>query len=205
MRLDHRRPLFCSKLVRLAYERASKGKLLLPTFTTRFSMKNRDFIDRIGVEATETFAPGDIEIDPRFDLVAEWADFRATPRLRAQDLIMVKLFEWMELHGYKFEQDNLIRLVGILGRFSALWFEDVKTMLADVIPKVPRNMPRKTIAAVAMLHKTAEPLLEEIMRLDRDNLDRTGRPLHPREVYIALENIRQRSGDRIGYLVLPKK
>ncbi len=203
MRLDNRRPLFCSKLVRLAYARASEGKLMLPTFMTHFLMKNRDFIDRIGVRADATYAPGDTEVEPCFQLVAEWQDFRVTSRLRAQDLIMVKLFEWMEVYGYAFKPDFLIRMVALFGRFAAHFSDGIKDMLADVIPKVPINMRRKTIAAVAMLHKTAEPLLEEIRALEADQIARTGRPLHPRQVYEALEKIRQRSDGRIGYLVAP--
>jgi hypothetical protein len=203
MRLDQRRELFCSKLVRFAFERASKGQLLLPMFMTRFTMKNRDFVDRIGVKATETYAPGDTELDARFELVAEWQDFRVTSRLRAQDLIMVKLFDWMELHGYTFRQDFLIRIISLFGRFAAHLSDDAKAMLASVVPKVPINMKRKTIAAVAMLHKTAEPMLTEIREREADQIARTGRPLHPRQVYDILEQIRQRSDGHIGYLVAP--
>jgi Permuted papain-like amidase enzyme, YaeF/YiiX, C92 family len=203
MRLDDRRSLFCSKLIWLAFSRASKGKLQLPLFTTRFDMKNRDFLDRIGVKAVETYAPGDTEIEPRFDLVAEWQDFRVTSRLRTQDLIMVKLFEWMEVHGYTFKQDLMIRLIGWFGRLAAHLSEDAKNMLASIIPKVPINMKRKTIAAVAMLHKTAEPLLAEIRTHEVEQIARTGRPLHPRQIYEILEQIRMRSDGRIGYLVAP--
>ena len=203
MRLDERRPLFCSKLVWLAFGQASKGKLELPLFRTRFDMRNRDFLDRIGVKATESFAPGDIEIDTRFDVVAEWQDFRVTARLRAQDLIMVKLFEWMEVYGYTFRQDFLIRLISLFGRVAAHLSEGAKDLLSSVVPKVPLNMKRKTIAAIAMLHKTAEPLLAEITEAEARHIAGTGRPLHPREIFAMLEQIRQRSDGRIGYLVLP--
>ena len=124
-------------------------------------------------------------------------------RLRAQDLIMVKMFEWMEVHNYTFQPDFLIRIIAVFGRFAAHLSQGVKDMLADVVPKVPINMPRKTIAAIAMLHKTAEPLLAEIRALEAEQIARTGRPLHPRQVYEALEQIRQRSDGRIGYLVAP--
>ncbi len=96
MQLGSYNELFCSKLIRLAFDKGSRGKIKLPTFKTRFGMKNRDFFKRIGVKATETFAPGDIEIEPGFDLVAEWQDYRVTSRMRLQDLAMTKLFEWSE-------------------------------------------------------------------------------------------------------------
>ena len=64
MELAGDKELFCSKLVRKAFALASDQKVLLPTFSTRFDMKNRDFVERIGVTAKETFAPADIELEP---------------------------------------------------------------------------------------------------------------------------------------------
>lgn len=200
MELSGDKELFCSKLVRKAFALATDQKYLLPTFTTRFDMKNRDFVERIGVTARETFAPADIELEPSFDLVAEWQDYRVTSRLRLQDLLMDRLFLWMDEHGYRFREDIPIKLIGLLGRLSGQLSSRAKELIADVVPKVPPNMRRSTIQAVAMLHKTAEPLLGELLALERRSIDRTGRPLHAREVYEFLEAKREASGGEIGYL-----
>jgi len=201
MELKGEKELFCSKLVRLAFARASDGAVLLPTFTTRFDMVNRDFVDRIGVTARETFAPGDIELESDFDVVAEWQDYRVTSRLRLQDLLMDKLFWWMDEYGYKFREDFPIRLIGLFGRASSRLSDRAKQLVADVIPKVPPNMKRSAIQAVAMLHQTAQPLLEELMALERQSIAQRGHPMHAREVFDHLEEMRQQKGRRIGYLV----
>jgi hypothetical protein len=201
MELAGDKELFCSKLVRKAYGLASDEKMLLPTFATRFDMKNRDFVDRIGVTAKETFAPADIELEPSFDLVAEWQDYRVTSRLRLQDLLMDRLFLWMEQHDYRFREDLPIKLIGYFGHLSGKLSTRAKNLIADVVPKVPPNMQRSTIQAVAMLHRTAEPLLAELQAMERRSIDRTGRPLHAREVYDFLEGKRQASNGEIGYLV----
>ena len=193
--------LFCSKLVRKAFALATQQEVLLPTFTTRFDMKNRDFVERIGVTARETFAPADIELEPAFDLVAEWQDYRVTSRLRLQDLLMDRLFLWMDEHDYRFREDLPIKLIGYVGRLSGQLSTRAKNLIADVVPKVPPNMRRSTIQAVAMLHNTAEPLLHELLALERRSIDRAGRPLHAREVYDFLEGKRQAASDKIGYLV----
>ncbi len=156
MRLNGRSKLFCAKLVHQAYLDASLGEVRLPMFKTRFDDNNRDFFRKIGVRVRETYAPGDIDIDPRFDLVAEWQDYRVTPVLRRQDMIMTKFFEWMETRGYKFKPDWLMFLVAIFGRLAGQLSNGVKDLLSSVIPKVPSNMRARTIAAIAMLHKTAE-------------------------------------------------
>jgi hypothetical protein len=203
MRLEGYAHLYCSKLVRLAYLKASNGDISLPAYTTRLDMKNRDFLDRVGVSARETFAPGDLEIDPRFDIVAEWADYRITSSLRHQDMIATKLFEYMETKNYRFQEDVTIKLIGWLGRLSAHLSEDAKDMMASVVPKVPPNMKRKTIAVVAMLHKTAQPLLDTLLALDQREIARTGHPMHPRQVLAHLDTMEADANGRIGYLVAP--
>ena len=181
MLMSNYRRLFCSKLVRQAFDRASLGQFMLPTFHTRF-VQNRDFYKRLGVKARETFAPGDMDIEPHFDLVAEWQDYRVTSRLRMQDMLMTKLFEWMEHRDWRFKEDWTIRTISLLGRFSTHLSEDARALVGSVVPKIPPYMRRRTIATIAMLHKTAEPLLASLEELERASIRDSGRPLHPRQI-----------------------
>ncbi|MGL4396248.1 MAG: YiiX/YebB-like N1pC/P60 family cysteine hydrolase [Hyphomicrobium sp.] len=203
MRLDDGYRLFCSKLVRNAFSLASNGTTRLPSYPTRIAMQNRDFLDRIGVKADETFAPADIDLEPAFDLVCEWQDYRETSNIRLQDFTMDKLFEWMDEHGYRFEETSLVKLIAVFGRASAYMSKELRSLISDTLPRVPRNMKRRTIATVAMLHKTAEPILNELQALEAETVARTGRPLHGREIFEHLERIRLREGDEIGYLRRP--
>ena len=202
MALEEQRHFFCSKLVRLAYEHGSGGKTSLPSYPAQIVMKNRDFLDRIGVKAIKTYAPCDIDLQSDFDLVAEWQDYRETSNIRLQDFTMDKLFEWMEARGLRFQETAAVRAVSLLGRFSAHFSDNAKEMLSSLFPRVPINMPRKTVAAVAMLHKTAEPIYLELQDLERKCVAEAGRPLHGSEIYAYLENLRIREGGRIGYLVV---
>jgi Orthopoxvirus protein of unknown function (DUF830). len=202
--LDGYTDLYCSKLIREAFDGASGGKVRLPTFTTRLDMKNRDFFERVGVTASETFAPGDIDLEPEFDLVAEWQDYRRTSRLRLQDLLMDKIFEWMERDGWKFQETPMVRIVSWLGKAASYLSNDAKALLHDVFPRIPPNMSRRTVAVIAMLHKTGEELMVRLKAVEDDTIRMHGRPAHPREVYAYLEAVRERSDGRIGYLAAPR-
>ena len=201
MRLDERRRLFCAKVVRLAFQMASEGRINLPRYPTKLAMKNRDFLNRIGVTATQTFAPADIDLETSFDLVCEWQDYRGTSNIRLQDFTFDKLFEWMDRYEYRFEETMIIRIVSLLGRLTSYFSDTAKDILASVAPKVPINMPRKAVATIAMLHKTAEPIVRELRELEAATVRQTGRPMHGNEIFEALERIRLREGSRIGYLV----
>lgn len=201
MRMRGRRKLFCAKLVAQAYADASDGTVQLPAFMTRFDhRRNKAFLRSVGVKARESFAPGDIDLDPRFDLVAEWQDYRLTPLLRRQDMIMTKFFEWMETRGDRFEETFVIKLISVFGRLSSHLSEHAKTLLASVVPKVPRNMKRSCVATVVMLHKSAEEVMPALAALDADHVKMTGFPLHPRETLAHLERLREVSRGHIGYL-----
>jgi hypothetical protein len=202
MELDIYHLLFCSKLVRLAFAMASSGAYMLPTYPTQIDMKNRDFLDRIGVSASRTFAPGDLELETDFDVVAEWCDYRVTSELRLKDMVMTKLFAWMEEDGYRFEPNLNIDMVALLGRFSTHLPVAVQDLVASVVAKVPPNMSSATIGAVAMLHKTAEPLYLELLQLESQAIADTGYQLHPRQIFDALERIKAREGNTIGYLAI---
>ena len=180
---------------------ASNGAVKLPPFKTRFDQRNRAFYKEIGVKAKETFTPGDMDLDPAFDLVAEWQDYRATPSLRRQDMIMTKFFDWMENRGWQFKEDFLIKIVGVFGRLSSYLSNRAKELISSVVPKVPGNMSRSCIATIAMLHKTAEGLVPGLKALEENHIRMTRRPLHPRELLSHLEHTREVSGGRIGYLV----
>ncbi len=204
MQLEERRNFFCSKLVRVAFQNGSNGRYVLPKYPSQIAMKNRDFLDRIGVKATSTYSPADIDLEGAFDLVVEWQDYRETSNIRLQDFTMDKLFEWMEADGLRFDETALVRMISYFGRFSSHFSDGAKDMLSSLFPRVPKNMPRKTVAAVAMLHKTAEPIYAELQQLELQCIRETGRPLHGDEVYAYLEAMRRREGNRIGYLTMPE-
>jgi hypothetical protein len=204
MQLNGYEPMFCAKLVRMAYAMGSSGDYQMPRYPTLLDMRNRDFLERIGVTATQTFAPGDIELEPDFDIVAEWRDYRVTSELRLKDMIMTKLFLWMENEGYRFEPSLNIDMIALLGRMTTHMPQGVQDLVASVVSaKVPDNMSYDTIGAVAMLHKTAEPLYEELAQLETDTIATTGRQLHPRQVFEVLERIKASSEGTVGYLVKP--
>ena len=200
MELESYDALFCSKLIREGFDRASGGLVLLPTYPTEFRNSPKDFLDRIGVTAEESFAPGDMELETQFHAVAEWRDYRRTSRVRLMDLVMVKLFEWMETKNYTFRPSLSIKLISYFGWLSGRLPNPVKNFLTFVIPKVPSNMTGRTIGAIAMLHKTAEPLYRELQDMENKSIADSGRPLHPIAVFRHLDEVESRAGGRIGFL-----
>ena len=59
---------------------------------------------------------------------------------------------------------------------------------------------RRTIATIVMLHKTAEPIMEDLRKVEAERNALFGYPLHPREALEHLEGYRAKHANEIGYL-----
>ena len=173
---------------------------MLPTYPTEFRTCPRDFLDRIGITADVSFAPGDMELETQFYAIAEWRDYRKTSRMRLMDMVMVKLFEWMEHHGYVFRPGFGIRLISFVGKLSCYLPNFLTDFLSFAIPKVPSNMGGKTIGAIAMLHSTAEPLYQELQKMENTSIKKHNRHLHPFQINEYLDEVERKANGKIGYL-----
>ncbi|MEO0730686.1 MAG: hypothetical protein AAFY64_09915, partial [Pseudomonadota bacterium] len=77
----------------------------------------------------------------------------------------------------------------------------MKAPLRFALPSLPpRGMSRSAIEAIAMLDDVSGELTTELMVRDRDTALKTGRPLHPRDAYAALDSVRDTRKNRISYL-----
>lgn len=151
----NRKCLFCSEVVSLGYSLLDK-KYKIPTFFSLLNPKNRKFIEDIGVNVKETFAPADIEIDPYFDLVLEWRDYHRIHQSHRMDAALTAVYSWMDDYNYQFfvprdiarktEIGYLLRRIPIFDKLSG------------VSSKFPINLPKSGITAMQLIDLLASTL-----------------------------------------------
>lgn len=95
--------LFCSEVIRMAYDKASGGQFIVPKFRSGVSkFKDTDYPRSLGVTKKTLFAPYDIEVDPRFDLLAEYRYMPLLRQVRMQDAVLQSVYSWMIEKDYTF-------------------------------------------------------------------------------------------------------
>jgi hypothetical protein len=166
--MDDHRELFCSEVVRQGYEFASAGTFMVPAFPSKFTMKNRDLLERLGISVEESFLPEDIEMDPRFQLIAEWRDFSRIGDAVRKDAIMDAIYHLMEEDGYRFHPAGNHRVKARLAK--------VLRNLGFMKERMPTYMRVKAIEVNLMI----EDLMQELEDLVRApalmHQQETGRP-----------------------------
>ena len=184
MNVDDDERLFCSEIVATGFRMI--GDNTIPKFRSKFTAGMIPFLSDIGVNATpenikslKTFSPGDIQFDPRFDLVAEWRNPKKMEDSRIKDFILTKLFEKMEQESYRF--DSTIRMEV---ESRAIWLMRrtplVRKFLAE---KLPLNMNPKQLQIFMLLDKIGEAIQKEVEVASLDY----NRPLTPKEIYDTVD------------------
>jgi hypothetical protein len=182
--------IFCSEIIQHAFNLAAKDlkrEFRVPLFPTRISMRNRDFLEAIGVKATTTFAPADIEVDPRLEMIAEWRDFSRIRLLHQHDAILVKVYDWMERLDYKIHGD----LFTWLSKHTAWTLRRWPLFSSFLKEKFPKNMKASTIGAVTKLNRLSEVLYAELEAADNAHYARTGLHMTPQQMESFLERMRE--------------
>ncbi len=109
---------FCSELVQHAFRLIGENRI--PAFPTSFqAFADHSFLDDFAIEATQAFAPSDMEVEPLVDVVAEWRDYDITRDVRIEDVVQTKVLNWMSHKHYYLKRtlkSSLGASVGIIGR-----------------------------------------------------------------------------------------
>lgn len=184
--------IFCAELIENAYLTGSSSKVLLPqhkTMTTKF--KSTPFLKNMGIEAAEIFAPGDVEFDSRFKLVAEYrfigrySELDALPllrKVRMQDAIIQSIYNWTIVDNYQFVDS---------------WKINIKTMLAKIVrylgflkDRMPSHMPYSSLKTVIQFEDTSHVLEGHLFPIEDAFYKKHLHSLHFQEMLKVLKDFR---------------
>ncbi|NDF15630.1 hypothetical protein EB061_09960 [bacterium] len=182
MKMDDSSEMFCTEVIYEAYKEASSGALKLGRYRTILNPKNRDLLDRFGVGVWSMFAPSDMEVEPGFELLAEWRDLSRVVTNQEMDAILTKMLEWGD-RGYRFDPTEVMTMKANLGYLLR--------QLGFKKKELPTNMPIRTIETVLALDPTVNVLLGA---LERENAKRLSTGAHLMSfpmMYTYLERVRE--------------
>jgi hypothetical protein len=180
--------LFCSEIVSYGFSLASDSKLQIPLYTSRLMLRKPSFVKNLGITEDESFIPADIEVDPRFQIIAEWRDAARVQDNHEKDAILHAMFEWADEFDYRMIQGSSktsrlyrnvvwpLRRVPILKRY----FKD----------KLPINMSRALIGYFGVLESTAEMLHKELKAANGKAITARSLPLLREESHKVLDDLR---------------
>jgi hypothetical protein len=191
MVMDEPSELFCSEVVQRAFQLAAKEmgrEFRLPLFPTSMNPRNRDFLTLLGIKVNSTFAPADMEIDPRVEIIAEWRDYDRVRMLHRHDAALVKVFDWMERHDYVLVGDLFTWI-----KKKVIWSMRRWPLFSNLLKeKFPKNMSSDTLGMMFKLNTISTELFEALEKADNENIKKGGLPMTPKNMEALLDKFREK-------------
>ncbi|MEN9723030.1 MAG: hypothetical protein RJB38_1016 [Pseudomonadota bacterium] len=188
MRLDDSSELFCTEIVFEAFQNASERQFQVPLFLSRIEPKNRDFLDRLGIHVQRSFLPSDLDIDPRFEVLAEWRDLARIRLNRYKDAVLDRFYAWADDHDYRLQGD-----LESLIKKTVVWNARRWPLFSDLLKKkFPLNMSPRVLETITVLDNLGEVLADEAQRKDDASFQATGLRLTVAQLAAVLDAYRLR-------------
>lgn len=181
----------CAEVAQSAYDMASNSKFHIPYYPNEV-VGAKPLLEHIGLPSGETFEPGDMEIDPRFEVLGEFQDLRLTRDSRQKDVILSSLFQWMDDKDYILKDSTKSKMAG------GLIYNVRRTFLWPLVKKAlnisdfSKQVPRKMLRTVTLLGQIGEVMLAELKAKDAAFQKEHGWPMTYKELYGVLEEFRQK-------------
>ncbi len=193
MDLSNTTEVFCSEIASLGYSQVGVKMPLF--FTTITPAAENDLVRTMEITTQRVFAPGDMELDTRFDMLAEWRDYRKVKGLRNKDAILVGMYDWMKKYRYKFYPSEIVK-IGAEGYWLARWLDipAIKIggkVVVDFTATLPKNMTPQIAAMVTTLNRTADVLQARLVATEaKYSKNHAGLLLPLKDMLLDLENYR---------------
>lgn len=187
---DNSDKLFCSEIVSHAYDHSSNGAVKIPHYRSRLMTRKPEFVKNLEITVDESFIPADIEVDPRFSVVAEWRDSAKIQNIIEKDAILHAMFRWNDELDYQMVQASSRK--SFIYRNVAWPLRRVPFLKKYFKDKLPINMSRKLIGYFGVLESIGELLQKELILAHEVTLKETGFLLFPSEQYEFLDQYRER-------------
>jgi hypothetical protein len=185
--------MICAEVSYHAYRAASGNTFNLPESNSLVSKKLAGFVKKVGMKADIILSPRDMELDSRFEMIAEFKDYRILRDLRYRDAILSKIYQWMMDEQYELHNDILtgtLEYVAWPSRNTFL-FPLMQKISFGKIPDIPPGTPRQFFATMAQLNQASEIIYEQLLLLDQQNIKNTGWHMTTQQLSSAIEKIRK--------------
>ncbi|MFN8845721.1 MAG: hypothetical protein ACK5W9_02600 [Bdellovibrionales bacterium] len=142
MDLRDTKEVFCTEVGYIGYK--NEG-VLIPTFMSDINPK-LDLVQRLGIKGNQIFAPGDMELEPQFEIIAEFRNLRKLKGVRMKDMTLSSFLKWMD-EGYKIHP----KATASAEALSAWLLRQLDINVKNVRKRLPKNMNVKALNTVLVL------------------------------------------------------
>jgi hypothetical protein len=175
--------IYCAELMEYAFELSSDGRVRVPRYRTSLRhLQGTPFLHEVGIYVSDVTTPQDAELDPRFDIVAEYVNIPKLRSVRLQNAAVTAMLGWF-VHNYDFQPDaSSEAIVHVLVAAIRLG------LLGNLFTQ--RHVPENAVLAWYKARTVVNLLNQVSTQIDAQFNRQHGYPPTFRELLVGLERFR---------------
>jgi hypothetical protein len=150
------------------------------------------------------FAPGDIDLDSRFQLIAEFRDAEQTAKIRVDDFILDKIFQSMAKDGLQIDEGVLIRTLTQLGH-QASYLKGLREFAWRLGVPIAPALTSRIMSTIVVVQQTKEAIYKNIEPALEAYIRENGISTPPRLIYQLVEKTLLEKPVVLKYFTTPRR
>jgi hypothetical protein len=187
----------CEEIAYDAFKVASHNQFILPWMPSEVGLKDPKFLKNAGLQPGLNMLPADMEVDPRFDIVLDWTDYRIMRDSSRKDAIMQEVVRWINEEGYVMHNSakaTAAKLIWDTREIGFLWPKLSK--LAGIPEDYETEVPANGLALVANLKVLGAYLIPVLAKADQVQFAKTGQWMSNSQMRSYVNSLRVQDMDR---------
>tara|TARA_B110001454_G_C12723218_1_gene435889 strand:- start:5289 stop:6731 length:1443 start_codon:yes stop_codon:yes gene_type:complete len=183
--------LSCEEIAYDAFLQGSRGQMKIPYSQSVVDLKDEKFLNSAGLVRGENMLPADMEVDPRFEIVLDWTDYRIMRDSARKDAIMRESLRWINEKNYVMYntfQAVLGKILWGTREIDFLW--PMSSKLMGVPIDYEKDVPGSGVAMMANLRVLGAYLLPALAKQDQNFFSENNRWMSMMELRSAVDNLR---------------
>lgn len=165
--LTNNEKMNCGEIAYDAFKTASSGQFVIPHVESQISVKNPDFLKGSGLSNGNMMLAADMELDPRFEVVLDWTDYRLMRDSWRKDSVMREVLRWVNEENYILKNNfkaSMGKLIWKTRETKYLW--PIMAKIAGIPKDFEKEVPAEGIAMMANLKGIGGYLVPELAKKD---------------------------------------
>lgn len=180
----------CVAVAVYSFDKASQGQTMIPMYPAQLNFHNADFLSKMHLHNGEMITPDDLEVDPRFDLILDWRDYRLTRDSREKDAVLAGMVHWINDLGYKFHSTGKSLFVTDVLRPARETFAWPLLKAITKAPDIDPRLPKDTLGLMTELNDVATNVGKELRDQDEGYFAAHQRPMTRPQLDAVVEKMR---------------
>ena len=192
MDFQNNETLSCEEVAYDAFNTASRGQMQIPYSSSRINVNDKNFLKGAGLKNGPLMLPADMELDPRFDIVLDWTDYRVMRDNWRKDAVLSEILRWINEEEYILSNHytaSLGELFWMTRNIPVLW--PLSARITGIPKDYEKQVPGEGVGLMANLRVLGPAIMGHLTKADQAFFTKRGRWMSRKELREQVNTIRK--------------